>query len=387
MKVLSKVIFPIFMIAVIILPIGYYMKAQASFSYDDADQLFLSTLNEIFEYENIEMADVSVHREPLYDIDLNPLGAVYDFEYESAQGYAILIDDGMLQVTEFVTDGSSPYHDIDESKVYPALQLYWYYADGEFFDCDTDAEISDSALEVVSENAFSGSNLLNYDSEEVQYLYRSESKYNVLISIPSYTYGLSNGCAPVAGSNLITYYDKTYTNLIPNYEPGTTFLGKYNFRGENSTTMNLSETLHTDMGTNTTGAGTTVTQFRNGLKAYVNRQGYSITYSSLMSGGQLNYDSTKTVVQSNKAIALFLAGYRSTVITIGSGFDILAYEYAYSNHAVSGFGCLEVSYTLSNNQTRFDRYIHCAMGLGLYRTGYINVNTAQIDEALVLNIS
>ncbi len=387
MKVLSRVIFPIFLIAVIILPIGYYMKAQASFSYDDADQLFLSTLNEIFEYENIEMADVSVHREPLYDIELNPLGAVYDFEYESAQGYAILIDDGFLQVTEFITDGSSPYYGIEETKVYPSLQLYWYQTNGTFFDCDTDAEISGSALEFVSENAFSGSNLLNYDSEEVQYIYRSESKYNVLTSIPSYTYGLSNGCAPVAGSNLIAYYDKTYTNLIPNYEPGTTFLGKYNFRGENSTTMDLSETLHADMGTNTTGAGTTVTQFRNGLKTYVNRQGYSITYSSLMSGGQLNYDSAKTVVQSNKAIALFLAGYRSTVITVGTGFDILAYEYAYSNHAVSGFGCLEVSYTLSNNQTRFDRYIHCAMGLGLYRTGYINVNTAQIDEALVLNIS
>lgn len=384
---ITKLISGLLLLTFIALPIRFSFKANASISFDEADRLFFRTLEEVFEYENIDRADVDVKREPLFDIGLDPLGAVYEFKYENTEGYAILIDDGELKVIEISTGAVSPYNDITETKIYVMPGLYWYHTGEEFFDCDTGAEIDEAAIDVVSDKAFFGSSLLNYDSEQVEYIYRSEAKYNVLTSIPCYEYGLSNGCAPIAGTNLIAYYDKSFVNLIPNYEPGTTFLGKYNFKTANSTTNSLAETLHVDMGTNSTGAGTTVNQFRNGLSTYVNRNGYSISYSSLMSGGHINYDSAKAVVQSNKAIAIFLAGYRSTIIATGSGYDVLSYEYATANHTVAGFGCLEVNYTLPNNQMRQDRYIHCAMGVGLYKNGYLNINTAQIDEALTLNIS
>ena len=359
-------------------------KANAAVRYEEIDVLFQETLNGILGYENVEEAAVSAQKERLYDIELNELGVVYDFTYDEQEGFAIIIDDGTLKVTEVTMDGGSPYSN-EAMKVYVSEGLYWYNDGGVFYDCVSDLPISDEAIEMVSETAYLGSTDLQYDSERIEYVYRSETSYNALLSIPLYGFTHEGGCAPVAGTNLIAYYDKTYPNLIPNYEPGRTIFGRYMFNVENETTMALSETLYQDMGTSS--KGTSVSQFKSGIKKYVNRQGYSLSFQSLMSWGKIKYDTVKATVQQGKAIALFLLGYRGITITQNEGYDILTYEYTTANHVVAGFGCLEVNYTFADNSTRTDRYIHCSMGMGLYPNGYINVGSAKIDDALALNIT
>ena len=246
--------------------------------------------------------------------------------------------------------------------------------------------ISEETIETVSETAYFGAIELKYSSEQINYTYRSETPYNILWSIPTYDYGKLNGCVPIAGTNLIAYLDKTYPNLIPDYEPGTSFLGRYSFKSGNDTIYAVSDILYADMGA-TISSGATISDFRSGMKKYVNRQGYNISFSSLMSWGKIKFDTAKSVVQQGKPIALFLSGHTSTTITTGEGYDMLNYETSNGNHAVAGFGCLEVTYTFSNNSTRTDRYIHCAMGVGIYQNAYLNVGSAKINEALAITIS
>lgn len=363
-----------------------FTKGSAAVRYDEIDSLFKDTLNSVLCYENVEQTDVSAQKETLYDIRLNELGIVYDFTYDGQEGFAVVVDDGELKVTELTTESSSPYSGVDGMKVYVSEGLYWYTDGSGFYDCVSGLPVSDEAMETVSETAYRGALEFEYDSEQINYVYRSEKPYNILPSIPTYDYGKTNGCVPIAGTNLIAYLDKSFSNLIPNYEPGTTFLGRYRFKSGNDTIYALSDTLYADMNTSISD-GATISDFRSGMKKYVNRQGYNVSFSSLMSWGKIKFDRAKSVVQEGKPIALFLSGYTSTTITTDEGFDILNYESTTGNHAAAGFGCLEVNYTFSDNSTRTDRYIHCAMGTGVYQNGYINVGNVNIDEVLAITIS
>ena len=123
------------------------------------------------------------------------------------------------------------------------------------------------------------------------------------------------------------------------------------------------------------------------MKKYVNRQGYNVSFSSLMSWGKIKFDRGKISCAGGQTHRVVFVRYTSTTITTDEGFDILNYESTTGNHAAAGFGCLEVNYTFSDNSTRTDRYIHCAMGTGVYQNGYINVGNVNIDEVLAITIS
>ena len=377
--------FALIFVGLLLVPSLTNLKASAAVRYEEIDTLFQETLNGVLDYENVEEAVISAQKETLYDSALNELGVLYDFTYNDQEGFAIIIDDGSLKVTELYTAGESPYSD-KQQNIYVSEGLYWYHDGGQFYDCLTGLPISDEGIETVSETAYFGAVEFTYSSELINYMYRLETPYNILFSIPTYDYAKTNGCVPIAGTNIIAYLDKTYPNLISDYEPCNVFLGRYLFKGINDTIYALSDTLYADMETSA-GNGATVSQFRSGMKKYVNRQGYSISYESLTSWGKLKFDRATTVVEEGKPIALFLSGYTSTKIATEEGRDALNYETTAGNHAVAGFGCLEVNYTFSDNSTRADRYIHCAMGVGLYQNGYINVGSAKIDEALAITIS
>ena len=83
-------------------------KASAAVRYEEIDVLFQETLKGILSYENVDQASIAAQKEKLYDIELNELGVVYDFTYDEQEGFAIIIDDGTLKVTELTTAGSSP---------------------------------------------------------------------------------------------------------------------------------------------------------------------------------------------------------------------------------------------------------------------------------------
>ncbi len=368
-----------------IVNIGFHVNA--SIGVDELDMLFQTTLEGILDREKVKETVISAKKDMIYDINLHDLGIQYRFEYGNEKGFAILIDNGSPKVAEVYMDANSPYPDNGSLKIYVTQGIYWYSDENGIYDCISRLSVSEEAIESVAEAAYKGTIDIQYSSERVDYIHRSETPYHILSSIPLYSYGLSNGCVPIAGSNLIAYYDKTYSELIPNYEAGTLVFGRYRFKTQNETTMALSETLHAEMGTNTNGAGMSVSQFKNGMKSYINKHGYSVSFQSLMAWGKFKFDSAKSVVQEEKAIALFVQNYKATTFSSGDNYEILSYEATNGNHAVAGFGCLEVEYTLADNTIRTDKYVHCSLGVGLYLNGYVNINMVKINDALAITIS
>ena len=122
MKTSNKIIASVFA-ALLLAPSLNLTKANAAVRYEEIDVLFQETLNRILGYENIAQTNISAKKERLYDIELNELGVIYDFTYDGQEGFAIIIDDGTLKVTELTTAGGSPYED-ESTKVYVSEGLY-----------------------------------------------------------------------------------------------------------------------------------------------------------------------------------------------------------------------------------------------------------------------
>lgn len=363
---------------------GVCLNVHAAVRYDEADKLFYETLNEIFDYENADTTRVSAEKERVYDIELNELGIAYSFTYGEEQGFALVIDDGELRVTEFYPEGESPYKQEAGKNIYVRQGIYWYSDGGSFYDCETDLPISENSVELLGEAAYRGTGEAYYEEERVEYIYRTKNEYNI-ISIPACMHGAEASCVAKMCVNLVVYLDKTYPNLIPDYVPGLSFMGSYMFRSDTPETKAVYDQLYKDTGTDENGA--TVADFKSGFQKYANRQGYKVSYTRLMSWWNFNYESAKTAVQAGKPLALFMEKYRGVTISELEGYDFLEYEITDGNHAAAGFGCLEVNYTLTGNKTRTDKYVYGALNVALFGKGYINIDEVEIVDAYAITIS
>ena len=385
MKRVHKYIAIVVLTAMVAAMTGIGITANAAVVESEADKLFFETLSEIFDYEKADTTAVSAEKERVYDIDLNELGIAYSFTYGEEHGFALLIDDGELRVTEFYPQGESPYKQEEGKNIYVRQGIYWYSDGGSFYDCETDLPISENSVELLGEDAYRGTGDAYYEDKRVDYIYRSENKYNMLPSIPGCMHGEEASCVAKMCVNLVVYLDKTYPNLIPNYEPGISFMGSYMYLSDTPETRAVFDQLYQDTGTHENGA--TVADFKSGFKKYANRQGYKVSYTRLMSWWNFNYESAKTAVQAGKPLALFMENYRGLKISELDGYDFLEYEITNGNHAAAGFGCLEVNYTLAGNKTRTDKYVYGALGVALYDKGYINIDEVKIVDAYALTIS
>lgn len=384
MKGINKVL-AVLSLAVILFAVTPGFAVNAAVSESAADRLFYETLCEIFDYEKADTTAVSAEKERVYDISLNELGIAFSFTYGEEQGFALLIDDGELRVTEFYPQGESPYRQEESKSVYVRQGIYWYHDGESFYDCETNLRVSENSVELLREDAYRGTGDAYYEDKRVDYIYRSENKYNMLPSIPGCMHGAEASCVAKMCVNLVVYLDKMYPNLIPNYEPGVSFMGSYMYLSDTPETRAVFDQLYIDTGTD--GNGATVADFKSGFQKYANRQGYKASYTSLMSWRTFNYNSAKTAVTSGKPIALFMENYRGLKISELDGYDFLEYEITNGNHAAAGFGCLEVNYTLAGNKTRTDKYVYGALGVALYDKGYINIDEVKIVDAYALTIS
>ena len=197
---------------------------------------------------------------------------------------------------------------------------------------------------------------------------------------------LSNSCAPVAGISILGYHDVTKDNLIPNFTAGYIYEGEFYYRGQAQVVDDTLEELYDLMETNTTGAGTTETQFINGLTSYVNGQGYNISFSSC--GSTFNKDTAINYLNNQIPIVMFLntyVYYRDSLVTMG---DTSARMYRLTSpngHVVSVFGYREYNFYSGGSIFRTDRYM--VVSFGDSTVGLISINNlSTIIGAYAINI-
>lgn len=198
---------------------------------------------------------------------------------------------------------------------------------------------------------------------------------------------LSNSCAPVAGISILGYHDVTKDNLIPNFTAGYTYEGEFYYSAQDQVVDDTLEELYDLMGTNTTGAGTTETQFINGLTSYVNGQGYNIAFNSC--GSTFNKDTAISYLNNQIPIVMFLNTYVYYVdvcITMGDTSAEMHRLTSPNGHVVSVFGYREYNFYSGGSIFRTDRYM--LVSFGDTTTGLISINNLNtIVGAYAVNIT
>lgn len=224
------------------------------------------------------------------------------------------------------------------------------------------------------------------DVNETIYFDEYESMREFIdITCPSYdTITQENSCAPMAATIIIAYYDVTLPNLIPNFEPGFTYNGQFRFYPDSYTTLHLKEHLYDLMGTNESGAGTSVSQFKSGMTEYVNGQGYSIQYNSI---GR-NVSTARSYFQNQTPVVLFLNSFEYYTIAglVFQDNQVLTHGIkSTSMHVVVAYGYQEFRFYQNDHLTRTDKYFIVSFGNGTY--GYLLINNLNtINEAYAITI-
>lgn len=234
----------------------------------------------------------------------------------------------------------------------------------------------------------------NFETETFTYSRKEVSQYQINNTFPDYyntNVSLTNTCANVAGANVIGYYDRYYDELIPNCASGIlrgtnyVYYEMLLFKEKKQAVIDL---LYTAMKTNTIDDGTTENDCLEGLAEYVEGKGRDITYSSVMTGEELNFDEFDAELKEGKPIMFFLSGYNFVSVNdLGSSVTITINEYT-GNHIIVAYGYQKIDYYDANNRLVESKiYIFISSGIdntsGFYLLNYGgNINSAKAVDII-----
>ena len=235
------------------------------------------------------------------------------------------------------------------------------------------------------------------DSYEVYYdeLVISTDIYHP--SVPSISISnstLNNTCAPLTGRNIISYYDRFYPELIPNYEPGlmhpvANAYVYYPNRGLEATETLLT-TLHTLMNSYD---GTTSSEFKDGLEDYVNSKGRNVSYTSFYSSAtSVNFTALANAISQNK-VAMIMCGKYNYV---GALDNVESEKYvgvvkhnSLVGHMMMVYGYTVYDYYVDGVKMRTDTFLCVASSYSSGEKGHVLLydDDLVINEAYIVNIS
>lgn len=231
--------------------------------------------------------------------------------------------------------------------------------------------------------------LSTYASEIVNYTNRVVVEQNTTDGhAPMYTplNGMTNACGPVAGAEIVAFYDKYYPELIPGWVPYYTSNGRYRFSDSTYVPALMNE-LYTLMRTNVDDVGVSETDFKNGLKSYINGKGFSVSYQDVKAGNYLNYSACKAAIDSNKVIVLFAKAGDIYSISSGSGYDTIVPTNIAGAHIMVAYGYIQIQYYDASGVFRTDTYLDVATGLISPTIAYYKINPHKLNAAYIVNVS
>lgn len=205
---------------------------------------------------------------------------------------------------------------------------------------------------------------------------------------------LKNYCGPLTGLNVVGFFDRWYTELIPDYDPGMLFgSGNYHYYpdlGETSTKEALIS-LYDLMKTAEVG-GTTSANFKSGLNTYVANAGYSFSYSTCYKNKTLvDIDKLKTAINQNKVAVVMCSEYNYVLdimdLSSESKMKVVKNNSTIA-HMMMVYGYKTIAYYKDGVNFQTDTFLYVCSSYGSGDTGYMQLNDfSVIDEALIMTIS
>ena len=204
--------------------------------------------------------------------------------------------------------------------------------------------------------------------------------------------GATNCCSSKAGTNVIAFYDRYYTNLIEDFEPGMEYKGIYRYfpNIESVKIPALHTTLYNYMNVNVNYPGATEDDFKSGLKRYVNEQGYNVNYKSAHQNAKMvNLTKIQQMVNNNQVAVLCFSGYNFVYgFTVASTYRKVYQEAVDAGHMMMVYGYFTVDYYKNGRLFLTETYLQASMCNGLGDQGFIKMNDyGNIDDAFIVEIS
>lgn len=235
---------------------------------------------------------------------------------------------------------------------------------------------------------FNGASDFVSKSFTVNYKDYSAYDYALALRIPSYVISGAT-CVPIAGANILGFYDRYYTELIPNFDPGIVYAGThYMYKSADSNVTTATMQLAADMGLkNPATEGATINEFKTGITKYCNRKSLSVGFESSMQSGLFNYEKAKSQLDAGKPIIIFCSGFNLAIIGQQTNSDTIVLRTCVDTHAMAVFGYTEITYTLNDGSTRLDKYLYVASGVISQPTAYVYMGSdITIDDAYAVTI-
>ena len=329
-----------------------------------------------------------------YSHDLTPNGLEYVFSANGENGYALMLreedaaGDVYYDITELFFECDSPFANASGQKVYIAMFSYFDYRDGQFFDLTSNNVLTPEQIAELGKDRFNyfGGTTPTDVNEEIAYAKRNNSSYDFPNGLPSYGSAKVNSCGPSSGAIVIGYYDYFFPNLVPDYSTTYILNNRVRYYPQDTEINTLIEsTLYSDMSASN---GVTFSSYKEGLQKYVNRNGYSVSYTSVMSGSSFDYSAFKSKIAEAQPVVFFLNTFNLTTGPLGyNNTDRVLMHYYTSTHVMTGYGYRQVEYYNANNVIfRIDNYVSVSSALSP-SIGYMRLNdNMKIDHAIAVDI-
>ena len=299
----------------------------------------------------------------LYELVYNTVNQAYGVEIEDYQ--AEQEKDGSIYCTF-----KGGYAVAEKSNDEYIIEKLW---------CDT-AEYFDSYL---------GASFFTEQTSSITYVDKSENNKSLALFTPDYALAEVT-CVPNAATNVLGFYDRYYTELIPNFTAGKTVLvNHYMYHAADSNVGIAAVQLAYDMGlSDPAHDGATVGMCKTGMQKYCARKSLSVGFSSCMSSGNFNYQTAKSYLNSNIPIIIFTSKLNLTSIGTVDKTDTITMHTASAMHAMAVFGYTEVTYFLSDGTTKTNTYLRVASDVTSIFSYLVDINTnIDIDDAYAVTIS
>ncbi len=366
----------------------------APVNLDECDQMFVETMQQLIQQENISEQDVSIDRKTLYDINDVELGYTYTFNTNKTNGYAMSIyQNGTWDVIEFYPNSPTPFSNVKGHIVYVKPYMYLELNDEKYSDVSSGAIVDLDSIELLRYEAYEGTGTMTFHNETFNIVSKNQDDYFQLATVhPKYVGipGWDNTCTAVAGGNILGYYDRFYTEIIPNYNPCYVSGNICVYYGASDSVDAMMSQLATDMHLNEGEPGATFEDFKSGMQTFCARKNLSVTYNEYITNNTLNYAGLKNEIRAGKPVAMFTRGYQ---LVSAWGEDLnkneitITFANCDSSHAMAGFGFDDVTYTLPNNTKKVLQFVNVATNFGDFTNGYLNVNAvALFDHAISVDI-
>ena len=227
------------------------------------------------------------------------------------------------------------------------------------------------------------------DVETITFAQKDDQYIGLPNNVPYYySNNLTNACGAVGGGIVVGYYDKYFQNLIPNYTNYYTATGKY--RPQDSTYVPaMIQSMYTLMQTNVVAPGVSEQECLDGLEAYVEGKGYSISYTAVKPyGGSFNHTAYQNAINNGQPVILFCDSIVLVELDSGEMQDETIVMQESQDHIIVGFGYEVIKYyDVYNRNFRTDIYLKVASGWDPNKLGYIKINDESwLDSGFAVDI-